>query len=664
MTEGKRAAKKKSTLKGRILNARPDTLDFRDRMYEPALIEVPTKRPLEIYRKAGVPILDQGKEGACTGFGLATVIHYLLLTREVVPDKKEVSPRMLYEMARRYDEWPGEQYSGSSARGAMKGWYKHGVCSEDYWAYDKKKQAKELYPARFADALRRPLGAYLRVNHKDIIAMHSAISEVDVLYATGQVHSGWDDVGSNGLIKWDEHQKIEGGHAFALVGYDEQGFWLQNSWDTDWGKDGFGHITYDDWLANGTDVWVGRLGAPIELRQRESVSRGVAEAAKGTRGYVFCDLRPHIISLGNNGLLRTDGTYGTSAGDVHEIFEQLSARMSAPAGPTHLLLYAHGGLVGEESAIQKVADLRVPLLAAGVYPISLIWKTDFWTTLKNILDDGLKRRKPEGFLDSAKDFMLDRLDDALEPIARIASGRSEWREMTQNATMASQKGGGLLIVLEELKKLVAEHPKIQIHMVAHSAGSILLGGLINAMANTDLKLATVTFWAPACTIDFYRKNVLPALGKRIRDFAVFALTDHAEQDDNCAQIYHKSLLYLVSRALEDVSRGSSPGVSHPAMKGAPEPLLGMQKWIDGELKPNERKWDLVLSPNAEADGSVAASRSTSHGGFDDDSATLQATLARILGRKTVDATFGKGRLHSSNSNRARREQLMISGSLS
>src|SRR5262245_24398058 len=166
----------------RRLDARPDTLDFRDRMFEATLIEVPTERPLANYLKAGIPILDQGQEGACTGFGLATVIHYLLRTRKVVPDRAEVSPWMLYEMARRYDEWPGESYEGSSARGAMKGWHKHGVCSKGHWT--KEDCDAERYRVRFAEALRRPLGAYLRVNHKDVIAMHAAISEVGVLYAT------------------------------------------------------------------------------------------------------------------------------------------------------------------------------------------------------------------------------------------------------------------------------------------------------------------------------------------------------------------------------------------------------------------------------------------------------------------------------------------------
>src|SRR5947209_4767138 len=111
----------------RTLDARPDTLDFRDKMYQASLFEVPTKMELDEYKKWEVPILNQGEEGACTGFGLATVANYLLRRRKTVPDPKQVSARMLYEMAKRYDEWPGEDYAGSSARGAMKGWYKHGV---------------------------------------------------------------------------------------------------------------------------------------------------------------------------------------------------------------------------------------------------------------------------------------------------------------------------------------------------------------------------------------------------------------------------------------------------------------------------------------------------------------------------------------------------------
>ena len=124
-----------TTTVSRTFNVRRDPTDFRDLMFVPTLIEVPTLVPTSDYLRYKVPVLDQGTEGACTGFGLATVANYLLLRRQVIPDAVPVSARMFYEMARRYDEWPGESYSGSSARGAMKGWHKHGVSSEEVWPY-------------------------------------------------------------------------------------------------------------------------------------------------------------------------------------------------------------------------------------------------------------------------------------------------------------------------------------------------------------------------------------------------------------------------------------------------------------------------------------------------------------------------------------------------
>ena len=291
----------------RVFNARPDTLDFRDKLYVANLYEVPTRIELDEYKAYEVPVLNQGQEGACTGFGLATVANYLLRRRKIVPDPQPVSPRMFYEMARRYDEWPGEDYSGSSARGAMKGWHKHGVCGAACWPYNAQEATGRLTDARTSDAVKRPLGAYYRVNHKDLVSMHSAMAEVGILYATAWAHQGWQRVGTDGIIPFTD--TMLGGHAFAIVAYDERGFWIQNSWGDIWGQGGFGLISYDDWLANGTDVWVARLGAPVTLMKAQSVATSFSAAAGKSRAYSFSDLRPHIISLGNNGMLQGGGRF-------------------------------------------------------------------------------------------------------------------------------------------------------------------------------------------------------------------------------------------------------------------------------------------------------------------------------------------------------------------
>jgi hypothetical protein len=604
-------------------------------MYEATLIEVPPRVELDEYREWKVPILDQGQEGACTGFGLATVANYLLRRRRVDASTLTVSPRMLYEMARRYDEWEGEDYSGSSARGAMKGWHKHGVCGDRLWPYKTSDPGGDLTEKRSSDAGRRPLGAYYRVNHKDLVAMHSAIAEVGILYATAAVHEGWNEVGSDGIIPLRE--KIVGGHAFAIVAYNDHGFWLQNSWGKSWGREGFAFISYDDWLENGTDIWVARLGVPLFLTTAAATAITHSAAAQQSQSYSFRELRPHIISIGNDGMLRPAGTFGTTEATITEIIETDFPRITKNWKKKRLLLYAHGGLVSESGAIQRVADYRSALLEHEVYPLAFIWKTDFATTISNILKDAQSRRRPEGFWDATKDFMLDRADDALEPLARLLSGKALWDEMKENARLAtelntsSRRGGARILAdqLADLAKLLEED--LEIHIIGHSAGSIFHAPLVKYLLGKGLDIQTCTLWAPACTVDLFKNSYAKAiLSKRIRDFSIFTLTDRSEQDDSCAKIYNKSLLYLVSNAFE-----ASPRI--PLFRDG-VPILGMEKFIvqgrrdDALMKqvfaaPNV---DWVLAPNTEPENSARRSTCTSHGGFDDDKATVEATLARML----------------------------------
>ncbi|HYD75927.1 glycoside hydrolase family 19 protein [Ramlibacter sp.] len=614
---GAPAPAKNKAKPARRLDVRPDTLDFRDRMFVPTLVEVPTHIPLGDYLDVGVPILDQGREGACTGYGLATVCNYLLLQRRVVPDPVPVSARMLYHLARRYDEWPGEAYEGSSARGAMKGWHKHGVCPEELYPSSGKDRGLELTEQRTAEARRRPLGAYYRVNHKDIVAMHSALAEVGILYATALVHAGWDEVGEDGAVPLSD--RVLGGHAFAIVAYDDQGFWIQNSWGLDWGSGGFARISYDDWLRNGTDVWVARLGAPVTLRSAESTATAHSAAARQSVAYAYADLRPHIVAIGNDGKLRPGGDYGTTEAGLAQIFREDIPRVTQGWGRRRILLYAHGGLVSEESAVQRLADYRPALLEGEVYPLALIWKTDWWTTMTNLLQDAVRRRRPEGVLDAAKDFMLDRLDDALEPLARVLGGKAAWDEMKENALLASRAGGAGLAVLKHLAALQQAHGPIEVHLVGHSAGSILLAPLLTRLNAAGITVATCTLWAPACTLQLFEDHYRPALqAKGISRFALYVLSDKAEQDDHCAHIYNKSLLYLVSNAFE--AQPHIPGFRDGV------PLLGMEKFLDDELRglltgPHE----LVVAPDG-----ADLSQAREHGAFDDDASTVGSTFRSIL----------------------------------
>ncbi len=278
------------------LDARPDRLDLRDRSYTPPLGNLPSEWPttqqvaqyLPEYARQGL-VLDQGSEGACTGFGLAAVINYLgfvISLQKPEVQARKVSPAMLYQLARMYDEWPGEDYEGSSCRGALKGWHRHGVCREDLWPYKLDRKGRRVHVAPLedpdlpddpehnwdVDALSRTLGVYYRVDVRSVVDLQAAIFQNGAVYVSATVHEGWAVPTRKQLrghadlvrIKPVAQPKEAGGHAFALVGYNEQGFVVQNSWGPSWGSHGFALLPYEDWVQHATDAWVFTMGVSCQ----------------------------------------------------------------------------------------------------------------------------------------------------------------------------------------------------------------------------------------------------------------------------------------------------------------------------------------------------------------------------------------------------------------
>jgi hypothetical protein len=98
---------------------------------------------------------------------------------------------------------------------------------------------------------------------------------------------------------------------------------------------------------------------------------------------------------------------------------------------------------------------------------------------------------------------------------------------------------------------------------------------------------------------------------------LFNLNDRLERDDTVGKVYRKSLLYLVSRGFEEE---------------VPEAILGMQRHVD-KLMQKPKMAAVAERFNVHyADGSPnKVTESTTHGGFDNDVATMNSLLRTILG---------------------------------
>src|SRR3989442_5412433 len=519
----------KSRQRAFVKNVVPDRLDLRDRPYQPPVTTAPQSNLHSFaHFKFNPFILDQGDTNACTGFALACVVNFLL-HRAKRAGEGPVSPFFLYSMARRYDEFPGAtEDTGSSLRGAMKGWYKHGVCGSELWKQEKMPPPAAS-PAKdwWQDAAKRPLGAYYRVDPRSVTDMHVALNDVGILYASAVCHSSWDEGFKPEAGKRDgwripfvKARPDDGGHAFAIVGYDEQGFLVQNSWGGKWGDGGFATLTYEDWNEHAMDCWVAQLGVVTEqhLEVASATSLRAASTAEGVTVSLASnaelrvrEISPFIIDMENNGCLSRSGEFRTNEDDLKALVTiQLDAARKlwkVDSGLMDMAIYAHGGLTDEETAADTAARWIPALYQGQIFPIFLMWETDLWSTLKDRLEDLItgEPRPTGGFRDELSKWWNQRLERLLaEP------GSAIWGEMKQNAeAITTNKESGVRKFCDECKKLKEfDQDRVRLHLIGHSAGSIVHSYIADALVGMGWTFKTINFMEPAVTVKTITDRVI------------------------------------------------------------------------------------------------------------------------------------------------------------
>ncbi len=589
------------------LNVAADAPDLRDWHYQPALIELAPSLP----KPRNLVILDQKDEGACTGFALAAVIN-LLRRHSKRPGR--VSERMLYEMAKRHDEWRGFKYEGSSCRGAIKGWYNMGVCSDKLWPFESGVPGF-LKVTAAKEARKNTLGAYYRLGTR-ISDFHSALNEAGVVYCSATVHDGWDRPSkTTGIIP--VNKKTAGGHAFAIVGYNEKGFWIQNSWGESWGKKGTALWLYEDWQQNLSDAWVLRLA--LETPQVWHLPReGGSDAGRSeglfrkspTRG----EIAGHFVHI-DDGEFHDSGRYWSNLDDVRQ-----TANLVAKSKKyDHLLFYAHGGLNNVTASARRIAAMKETFKSNRIYPYHFMYDTGLMEEIKDVvLGKNKEAQERAGGLTDWTDRIIEHVTHK--------PGRGLWRQMKIGARTPFQSDGAGLDVLQTfLQELSAAGSSLKIHLVGHSTGAILHAYLVETLAaiSPTQRIDSVSLLAPAATTGLFREQFRPLLKAPKKDagidrMTIFNLSKELELDDSVAGIYRKSLLYLVSRAFEENPR--------------PAKLLGMQIH-NGGLTSRLDKLTIRYSsgkkdPHTESKG---------HGGFDNDVRTMNSVLKLILRGKPVQA---------------------------
>ena len=595
----------------RVKNVQPDVPDSRDRLYQPPL--TPLKNSLD--PPPNLHILDQKSEGTSIGFSLAAAINFLN-TR--INRYHRVSPRMLYEMAKRHDEWPGDYYDGASLRGAIKGWKQMGVCSEELWPYRVgEKNRGDLTIARLKEARNNTVGAYYRVG-PNISHFYAALNETGVIAVSAKVHRGWDHP-KNGIIYQEE--KCDGGHAFVLVGYNDRGFWVQNSWSTKWGKGGLALWTYEDWITNVMDAWVFLLALPrpqiFSLKPEAALLHFQESNSTKTSPVSRSLIAGHFIHI-DDGRYSHSGRYWSTPEDV----EQTAELVANSTKYQHLLFYFPSGHNSSSDSTTRIISMKERFKNNGIYPFHILYETGIAEELRDLIIR--KEKEARERVGKNGDWMDFFIEDVIH-----RPGTFLWEEMKQDTYEAFASRGAGTDAVNRFTNHLKKSPKTKkIHLVGHSTGAIVIAHLLHTLRRHQFKIETCTLLAPACSVDLYHSHYLPVLqGKtslKIKDMTIYNLKDELERDAPVAEIYRKSLLYLISNALE---QRQDPLFS----ESQPIPLLGMEVFAK-LVKTVSDKPRFIYSNGVDGQ----RTRSKTHGGFENDIYTMNHVLERVLGKKPRD----------------------------
>jgi hypothetical protein len=371
------------------------------------------------------------------------------------------------------------------------------------------------------------------------------------------------------------------------------------------------------------------------------------EALSGEEGVFFPEpitpdikeaLRPHVVNLAE-GRFSTGGLFETSRDDVDALFgEHLEEAMAAhgPDDPLRLVIWAHGGLVNEKAGLLGAYKQVLWWRRNGVYPLFFVWETGLLQSIGQLLAGG--GGGEEGVI---TDAVTEFTDKRLEGLARAAGGPSIWGVMKQNAHAAVDPDtGGAFYVLGKLADFCRRHPgAVELHAAGHSAGAIFHANLLPAALRLGVPpFKALYLLAPAVRVDLFLERLAPLLGpgKGIERTAIFTMNKDRELADNCAIVYRKSLLYLIHFALEEKRE---------------TPILGLEISLRGDPRLKEMFGlggaggapigEVIWAKTKGTAGPRSRSLSTSHGGFDDDPATLDSVLRRVLDRDAIPLSLDK-----------------------
>jgi hypothetical protein len=239
----------------------------------------PALPPSVSLRDKCTPVRDQGFLGACTAFALCACLELKN------PDPAEVitSPLFVY-FRERVLEGDVDSDMGASLLSGATVLEQTGACLESLWPYVESKFAERPPPACYADAANRRVRCAQIDPHLGFIKEQLSKGVCVVVGIAAYASFDGTQAQSTGVVPMPNtsSEASLGGHAVALVGYDDatQLFCAKNSWGTFWGDQGYIYLPYAYILDPNLTAEI--FAVPSLSTSQDSASTGVVTEVKNS----------------------------------------------------------------------------------------------------------------------------------------------------------------------------------------------------------------------------------------------------------------------------------------------------------------------------------------------------------------------------------------------
>lgn len=235
----------------------------------PDLIELSLPEAVDL-RGWFTPVEDQGGINSCTACAAVGLVEYFQFRS--FGEYTEASPAFLYKVTRNQMGIKGDL--GASLRDTIKAMVVFGVAPEKHWPTTVERFDEEPSPFCYSYAQSYQATSYFNLDPVGMLP-EDLLTQIKIVLAAGFPAmfglSMFESIFDSKTIKKgkiplpNKTERLIGSHALVAVGYDDDkwiknstvpgAFRVRNSWGKEWGKEGYGWLSYDYVLRGLTANW-------------------------------------------------------------------------------------------------------------------------------------------------------------------------------------------------------------------------------------------------------------------------------------------------------------------------------------------------------------------------------------------------------------------------